>query len=356
MNVAFYAPLKAPTHPVPSGDRSMGRALMAALQAAGCDVTMASDLRLYDGNGDAGTQDRLMDAARSEVDRLRALPAAPAWQAWITYHNYYKAPDLIGPAVAAALNIPYLQIESTRASKRLQGAWARFAQAAEHASDAAHTILYFTQHDALTLRRDAPEGQALVHLPPFLPRATLPEPSPLTGRMLSVGMMRKGDKLASYTLIAQTLAALPGTLDWSLDVVGDGEAAADVRRLLAPFGDRIRFHGALDAMPLSDLYRQASLFLWPGVNEAFGMVYLEAQAAGLPVVAQDRPGVRDVVTGPCPAPEAGPEALAQRLHVLLTDSNARHAASTAARTGIAQSHLLPHAAATLRHVIEGLFA
>ena len=45
MRIAFYAPLKAPTHPVPSGDRRMARLLMAALEAGGHHVTLASTLR-----------------------------------------------------------------------------------------------------------------------------------------------------------------------------------------------------------------------------------------------------------------------------------------------------------------------
>jgi hypothetical protein len=46
--VAFYAPLKPPDHPVPSGDRRMARALIAALTLAGCPVELASRLRSYD--------------------------------------------------------------------------------------------------------------------------------------------------------------------------------------------------------------------------------------------------------------------------------------------------------------------
>ena len=38
MRIAFYAPLKSPNHPVPSGDRLMARLLIAALQRAGHDV------------------------------------------------------------------------------------------------------------------------------------------------------------------------------------------------------------------------------------------------------------------------------------------------------------------------------
>ncbi|WP_415404326.1 glycosyltransferase [Tateyamaria sp. SN3-11] len=352
MTFAFYAPLKAPDHPVPSGDRAMARAVIAALELAGYEVSLASGLRLYDGAGDAVHQDTLMAKADMEIARLCALPEAAGWRAWITYHNYYKAPDLIGPHVARALNIPYFQVESTRARKRLTGPWARFAAAAEAASDAAHTIFYLTHRDAETLRRDAPDGQNLCHLPPFLARTDLPAASDLSGPMLSVGMMRTGDKVTSYTLIAQTLAALPQTLEWQLEIAGDGEARAEVADLMAPFGGRVALLGALDADAVQARYAKASLLFWPGVNEAFGMTYLEAQAAGLPVVAQDRPGVRDVVTGPQPDVAQGPTAMAARLAALLQDRDARGAAGATARQAVKAHHLLGSAAKTLRTVLE----
>jgi len=74
------------------------------------------------------------------------------------------------------------------------------------------------------------------------------------------------------------------------------------------------------------------------------MVYLEAQAAGLPVVAQDRPGVRDVLlAGDYPAPGDGPEALAAQIAALLGDPELRKTRGAQARAMIARSHLRPAA-------------
>ncbi len=354
MTVAFYAPLKPPTHPVPSGDRTMARALIAALEATGRTVDVASDLRLYDGAGDAARQDALFDAAARAVEGIMAQPQARAWQVWVTYHNYYKAPDLIGPAVSRALGIPYVQLESTRARKRLTGPWARFAAAAEAASDAASVIFYLTHRDAETLRRDAPGGQRLEHLPPFLVRADLPEASTLDGPVLTVAMMRDGDKLASYRLVAETLALLPEGVEWRLDIAGDGAARAQVAALMAPFGARVRMLGACDAGALRHQYGRAAVLFWPGVNEAFGLTYLEAQAAGVPVVAQDRPGVRDVVAGVQPPVDDGPAAMAAHLERLLRDRAARAQAGAEARAQVGAAHLLGHAAARLNTVLETL--
>jgi glycosyltransferase involved in cell wall biosynthesis len=347
MRLAFYAPLKAPDHPTPSGDRAMARALIAALEYGGATVTLASPLRTRDGGGDAGLQTQLLDQAQGEITRLCGVGQTEGWQAWVTYHNYYKAPDLIGPSVARHLGIPYLLIEASRARKRLTGPWARFAQAAEIASDAADVIYYFTHRDAETLERDRAGTQQLIHLPPFLMRDSVDDAAVPDGPMLAVGMLREGDKLASYQIIAETLAQLPD-IDWSLRIAGDGAARAHVEALMAPFGTSVQFLGQLDADELIDVYRTSSLLFWPGVNEAFGLAYLEGQAAGLPVVAQDRPGVRDVLApGDYPDPVEGVLPLATRLQQLLNDPALRHRLGHAAQAHVAAHHLLSAASATL---------
>ncbi|MFK7836273.1 MAG: glycosyltransferase family 4 protein [Sulfitobacter sp.] len=351
MQLAFYAPMKPPDHPVPSGERTIARSLIAALELAGIEVALASTMRSRDGAGDTAKQTALTEAAATEITRLIPQGRAQDWQAWITYHNYYKAPDLIGPTVAAALGIPYLQVESTRAKKRLTGAWASFAAHAEAATDAAQVVFYFTERDAETLWRDAPADQHLHHLRPFLGRDTLPGASTLNGPMLSVGMMRTGDKLASYGIIADTLALLPPQ-SWHLNIAGDGPARGAVETLMAPFGDQVTFLGQLDAETLQAHYKTASLMLWPGVNEALGLAYLEAQAAGVPVVAQDRPGMREVLApGNHPDPLDGPQALVRHITQLLHSHDERDIRGKAARRFVAAGHLLPSAAATL---VEGL--
>ena len=339
--IAFYAPMKSPRSPVPSGDREIARNLMNVIAAGGARVDLMSELRIYDKAGNAEQQDALRTAARQEVRRL--LDKMPTVDLWVTYHNYYKAPDLIGPEVARARAIPYVQIESTRAMSRLTGPWAGFAQSAHDAADAADVIFYFTANDLITLERERHRAQALVHLPPFLPQSELPPPSTLQGHMLSVGMMRAGDKLASYRIIADTLSHLDG--DWRLEIAGDGPARAEVETMMAPFGRRVHFLGQLDRQALGAAYARAGLFLWPGVNEAFGMAYLEAQAHGLPVVAQDRPGMRDVqAPGTYPAPDEGAKALADRINALLSNPDLRAQCSTKTREMISKSHLAPAAA------------
>ena len=353
-SIAFYAPLKSPRHPRPSGDRAIARALMRALEGlrtleGHSRVELVSELRMRDGAGKAQVQAQLAQKAQQEA--LELITAKRRWSLWLTYHNYYKAPDLIGPQVSKALGIPYVLVEATRAPWRLGGPWDRFARAAEAACDHAQAIFYFTARDYTALAAGAPKGQHLLPLAPFLARETLPPlASPPGPVILVAGMMRHGDKLASYQIIAQVLGVLR-TPDWRLLVAGDGPAQQGVAAMFAPFAARVQFLGRLDAKGMEDAYQKAAVLLWPGVNEAFGMVYLEAQAAGCPVIAEDRAGVRDVVPAQRLAPPDRPEALAARVDALLQNPGERQAAARQAQAHVQARHLLGHARTTL---YEGL--
>lgn len=316
----------------------MARALMAALSHLGAQVDLAATFRSRDGEGAAAVQAALLGEAAALVPRIVDAGKQAGWRAWITYHSYYKAPDLLGPAVARTLGIPYLAVEATRARKRLGGPWDAFARAAEAACDAADVVFYLTGRDRVALAEYAPAGQHLMHLPPFLARADLP-PEAQGAHLLAVGMMRQAAKLGSYKLIAQTLALLPGA---TLEIAGDGPARAQVAAAMAPLGTRVRFLGALGPQDLGQAYMRAGALIWPGVDEAFGMTYLEAQAHGLPVIAQDRPGVRDVLY-----PRAYPD-VAAGAEGLATLARATPPAAGDIRAHVRAHHLLPAAAETLR--------
>ena len=80
--VAFYAPLKSPDHPSPSGDRTMARLLLRALEEAGFAPEIASRLRTHDAKGDSAVQERARRDSIAEADRLiahyRGLRGTPA--------------------------------------------------------------------------------------------------------------------------------------------------------------------------------------------------------------------------------------------------------------------------------------
>jgi glycosyltransferase involved in cell wall biosynthesis len=172
-------------------------------------------------------------------------------------------------------------------------------------------------------------------------------------------MMRSGDKLASYAILARALAAL-GESGWRLDVVGDGDARAAVEQMFSPFGSRVRFHGHVEERArLCELYGQADVFVWPAVNEAYGMVLLEAQAFGCPVVAGAYGGVasvvRDGATGLLTSP-GDAMALASAVTALRDAPERRRALADAARRFVTEERGLQQASERLRASLLPLIA
>ena len=71
---------------------------------------------------------------------------------------------------------------------------------------------------------------------------------------------------------------------FELVVVGDGQQRERLRELQQETGRVTWLAYCTDAAELAELYRNADLFVHPGVEETFGLVALEAQACGTPVV------------------------------------------------------------------------
>jgi glycosyltransferase involved in cell wall biosynthesis len=376
MRIAFYAPLKPPTHPVPSGDRRMARLLMAALGRANHRIELASRFRSRDGSGDPARQQALADLgqhlARRLVRQYQARPAAERPAMWFTYHVYYKAPDWLGPAVSAALDIPYVVAEVSHAGKRAVGTWAVGHAGATAAIAQADAIINLNPADVAGLAGVADPSAILVMLKPFIDgadfaaaanrrdalRKDLAQRFGLDGEkpwLLAVAMMREGDKLASFRLLATALERVRDR-GWQLLVVGDGPARAAVEAALAPLGRaRVHYAGRRLAEELPQFYAPADLLVWPAVNEAYGMALLEAQAAGVPVVAGATGGVPTVVagdrTGLLTVPgDAGDFAAAVR--ALLDDPARRQKMGEVAKELIAEEHDIGTAARILDRAVH----
>ncbi|PIQ84087.1 MAG: hypothetical protein COV75_03975 [Candidatus Omnitrophica bacterium CG11_big_fil_rev_8_21_14_0_20_63_9] len=100
---------------------------------------------------------------------------------------------------------------------------------------------------------------------------------------------------------AATQAAIP---DATLVIVGshtfsDPTKTAYIERLralAAPLGERIRFVGHIGREAIHQYFLMADVLAFPSIwQEPFGMVILEAQAAGLPVVAFDHGGPSEII-------------------------------------------------------------
>lgn len=377
MRIAYYAPMKPPTDSVPSGDRQIARLFSRVLAEAGHDVQLASRFRSWEGKGDSDRQQRLSVVGMRLADRLlcryQALSPTDRPNIWFTYHLYHKAPDWLGPKVTKALAIPYVVAEASYAPKQASGPWRLGHDAVGHAIAHADTVFCLNSKDIGCLRPLLKDPQRLVHLGAFLDptlyatngeggeaRRTVAHKFDLDASvpwLLTVAMMRAGDKLASYRMLA---AALKQLVDrpWRLLVVGDGAARVTVEAVFKQFGDRVVFVGLQPPASLLQFYAAADLFVWPAVNEAFGMALLESQAAGLAAVVGHTVGVADIVRherSGMIVPPNDARAFADTLDSLLQDPAKIRQMGQAAREIVASEHGLTGASKTINGTIQRLF-
>jgi glycosyltransferase involved in cell wall biosynthesis len=378
VRIAFYAPLKAPSHGTPSGDRRVAALYVEALQHAGHRVELASSLRSYDGEGSPERQRALRAQGLAAAEQLvrQSLNGAQGTRPdlWFTYHVYYKAPDWLGPRVSQALGIPYVIAEASYAPKRAQGVWSLGHEASGDAIRLADLLVCPSRFDLACLEPLVPDGSKILLLPPFLDTGpfdhALPERHVHRARLAAehrldasipwivvAAMMREGDKAASYRQLADTLARV-SDLPWQLLVAGDGPARAEVAGALeSAVPGRACLLGTLAAKDVAALYAAGDLCIWPACNEAYGMAMLEAQAAALPVISCAERGVPDVVldgrTGLL-APSTGAETLALLARELLRDPARRTQMGRAARQFVTGERSLKIAAARLDQALARL--
>ncbi len=362
MRIAFYAPLKAPHHPVPSGDREMARLLVAALRTGRHEVELASGFRSFLPSPEPARMRQVEAEAAREVDRLGAVwqDAGPP-DLWFVYHPYYKAPDLLGPRLASRFGLPTVAVEASQAGKRATGPWAHWHALNEAAIHAAKLHVCFTPRDAEGLA-GLVDPARIVMLPPFIAAGPFGAVRRVSAggavELVTVAMMRPGDKLRSYRFLAEALAALPSALDWRLTVVGDGPERAVVAAMFRtlPAG-RVVWAGERDPAGVADVLTAADLYVWPGSGEAYGLAYLEAQAAGLPVLAMDCGGIASVVVGGetgLLTSEGNLPAYVAALARLIADPDLRDHLGAAGRRMVLEERTVEGAAARLSSALRRL--
>jgi len=104
-------------------------------------------------------------------------------------------------------------------------------------------------------------------------------------------------RLSAQKNVLLLLRALDGvSADFDTTLVGDGELEGELRQAASDLGlQNIKFHGRADGAELVELYRDADIFVMPSEREGMPLALLEALAMGLPVVATNVPGNREVI-------------------------------------------------------------
>jgi glycosyltransferase involved in cell wall biosynthesis len=338
------------------------------------EARVVSRLRSYARSPSAVGLESLKRAAAAERDRLSAEFAQVAgWRpdVWLTYHPYYKAPDLIGPEMARRLGVAYATVEASYAARRGHDEWAAWYEANLDALVHGQVHFVMTSRDKAGLAAFPALAARLVDLPPFIAVDEQPAAagdrfaravegvSPV--RLVVVAMMRVDVKLRSYHLLANALGRLVDQA-WTLDIVGDGDGRHEVEDAFAvalgeAAAQRLTWHGQCDAAEVRRHLSEADVFVWPGYGEAYGLAYLEAQAAGLPVVAQRSGGIPAVVlpgrTGLL-TPEGDLDAFCAALRTMIGNRRVRRAMGQAARQFVYAERTTVQAAGILRDTLTSV--
>jgi glycosyltransferase involved in cell wall biosynthesis len=151
--------------------------------------------------------------------------------------------------------------------------------------------------DELVARGWEPERVTVVHC--GIDRA-LYRPDPRVGKsttptVLYVGRVKRY-KSVDHAIRAMALVrrAVP---DATLVIVGDGDKAAELRRLVETerLQDAVRFTGYVPLAEKVRLVQAAHVVVNPSLKEGWGLTNVEANACGTTCVAADSPGLRDSV-------------------------------------------------------------
>jgi glycosyltransferase involved in cell wall biosynthesis len=337
LKIAFFCPNKPLSHAHPSGDLTISRDLHNALNHMGheCREIVAFRTRWF-WKSPEGWRQTLVHFLEAYRNVRRFKP-----DLWLTYHSYYKSPDILGPYMSSLNKIPYVIFQPMYSTRRRKASATRtgFTLNRLALKAASHTVTNnLNDIDAL--------GRILrPHQITYLPSGIVPGDfrrndaagrkirreyaiSDATPVIMTAARFRPGVKCDSLVYLFHSLELLTASrMEFMLLVVGDGPMEKQLQTLaekLLP--GRTLFTGKVARRDMAQYYSAADLFAFPGIGESLGMVYLEAQACGLPVVALDSPGVSQVVIGGKTGllvPRDGGEAMAGAIATLLKSPGAR---------------------------------
>lgn len=144
---------------------------------------------------------------------------------------------------------------------------------------------------------------------------------------------------------------------WNLNIIGSGNLMESYQQQVALLGltRKIKFLGRLDEETLIRTYRTSDIFILPSINrhEAFGLVLTEAMACGVPVIASNLPGVRQVFRNGLDGLLAEPgdvQDLAEKIASLIGNEPRRKTMSKSARSYAVSRYSLENIADKLKKV------
>ena len=336
MKIAYYMPFKPMGHKHPSGDLVIGTELFNYLQNRQHRIELVSKLRCR------WIYNRPLELLRLAGERQQSLNHCREMQPdlWLSYHSYYKAPDLLGPWCSRALNLPYVifqGIYSTKRRRQLKTLPGFLLN--RKALLSASLVFTNKKRDLKNLKRLLPDNRLSYIAPGIHPhlfkfagewREELQRQWQIQDEtiIMTAAMMRPGVKTEGLARVIESCAKLVQRgLSLRLIIAGDGLCRPQLeKKAVDLLPGKVLFVGQIRREELYRYYSAADVFAFPGVEESLGMVYLEAQSCNLPVVAcQDWGGGEAVIdrqTGLLTLADT-PEAFTAAIGSLIEDSNLR---------------------------------
>ncbi|MDA9761976.1 glycosyltransferase family 4 protein, partial [Desulfobacterales bacterium] len=117
-------------------------------------------------------------------------------------------------------------------------------------------------------------------------------------------------------------------IDIEYNIIGEGPLRENLHQIInrRSLKKIVKMHGEQNQENVIDYLNRSHIFLLPSIAESFGLVLLEAQAAGLPVIATSVGGTYEAMipteTGIL-IPPKDPDAIADELYALIQDPEKR---------------------------------
>jgi glycosyltransferase involved in cell wall biosynthesis len=290
---------------------------------------------------------------------------------WLTYHSYYKAPDLLGPYCCRRLGLPYVIFQGIYSTKRRKHwtTWAGFVLNRQALLTARH-VFTNRKEDLVNLARIVPQ-ESLTFVPPGIFteqfffdaewRKQLRSQMNIADGIVVVtaAMFRPGVKTEGLSWVIRSCGEIfRKNVPLYLVIAGGGKEAPRLRQMADHWlPGRVRFVGKMAREEMYRFYSAGDLFVFPGIRESLGMVYLEAQSCGLPVVAFADGGVPEVVADEVSGylvPPFDARAFNQAIARLMDDSTLRKEMGEAASNYVRRRHELHSNYRIVEDILLGL--
>ncbi|TES92034.1 MAG: glycosyltransferase [Desulfobacteraceae bacterium] len=367
MRISFYTPFKPLDHANPSGDLMIARGLYGYLKNQDHKILIMSNFR----SRWVFWKPWIWTWLIRDTRRIMRTIAPNGVDLWFTYHSYYKAPDLLGSFISRRLKIPYVIFQGIYSTKRKRDwkTWPGFVlnRAALCAAD---HVFSNKKVDYLNMKRLLPSQRITYVKPGISPHAFSfdagardelkklwdvgDEPV-----VLSAAMFRPDVKTQGLSLVIRVCGELfRKGLRFYLVIAGEGRERNRLLQLAKEhLPGRVRFVGKIPRNEMYRFYSAGDIFAFPGIRESLGMVFLEAQSCGIPVVAFANGGIPEVVrdgeTGFL-VPLYDSDRFAKAIEFLLTKRDIRQKMGQTAQVHVREGHDIDRNYQEMKKVLEDI--